>query len=831
MREYEPIAIIGYGCLYPPMMSTPEKLWETIMSAEDGVRDVKPSIWDVNKYYSRNRSAEDKTYCKKTGYIDKIPDLDKLANHFQINLNNISDMNRTQKMILYTILEALRSSKLQLSDIRDASFVTGNMLGDESFANYVERSQIKSYSKSIKSENNLYKHDELKEDLDKSLSIKASLFNIFPSNLLSGVMSALCVKGEGFTVDGACSGSLLAIDEAIKLIHNGNASMCLVTGALGNIGVTGNVAFSKIGALSETEAFPLDEKANGLIPGEGAGTVMIEKLSDALKLGHKVCGIIRGSGVASDGSGQAIYAPSTAGQYEAMKKSLHAADMTINDVDYVEMHATGTPVGDSIELESIMKLVNEAKRNTPLKIGSMKHQIGHSFSAAGMANLFKVLQAFQNQMLPPTEGFKQFSQKNNDIVNGHLIVNDKATKWPRATPYGRVASVNAFGFGGINANIIVQEFDPNIFKDTVSDDIKERNSEKNISVVGQGVWLDKDSNDLIPDNVPVSKNESFPFLKFKMPPRVVQKIDKSQLIGLIAADKAMEQAKDELEKIPRNRIGLYVGAMLGLKTAYTCDLRIRSEELVSSLKAVYPSLSSDKLASINKKYKAKFEPLSEDSLPGFMDNVVAGRISNSLNIRGANLVIDNGERSFETALQQALLSLKSNEYDAVVVGGVNANDLPEYTSLYKKVSGKSEKISNGACFFVLKRQQDLIKKENEAFLLTTDYVPNFVPDDHSVNYLGASGAFQMMREAGKQSSDYQEEKEENGRVNKEIAGCIQMNEAFFNTKRVNEILQEIDRNHIQHIISSTSQMAIYYKDIKDLRNKVLFYKKVSNGGN
>lgn len=832
MNDYEPIAIVGYGCLYPPLLTSPEELWDGVLKGTKGVRNVNNSVWDTDKYYSKYRSAEDKTYCKKTGYLSELPHLEKLIEQNGLNSDEVIKLNRTQKMILYTVLKALESANLNLESITQEGFVIGNMLGDESFANYVAQNRMKKFvdehSKEITNDDNEIKH--VKKSLSESLNVESSDFNVFPSNMLAGLKKLLKLHGISFTIDGACSGSLLAIDEAIKLIHQNKTSKSVVTGVLGNIGVTGNVAFSKIGALSDTEARPLDSQANGLIPGEGSGSIIIESLSNAINDGSHIYGVIRGSGVASDGKGQAIYAPSVDGQYTAMMKSLAAAKMTLNDIDYVEMHATGTPVGDKVELQSIMKIFNESGRKKPLKIGSMKHQIGHSFSAAGMANLFKVLQGFNHQNLPPTHGFGDFSAENKSITSNNLIVNSNEEDWHWDSEHGRTASINAFGFGGINANILVQEYDEGLFKSILSKSVSSTLTlpDSNYSIVGQGTWVDKGFQGNIPSEAPISKFTSFPFIKFKMPPKVVQKIDKSQQVGLLAADKALENAKEELNGIPREKIGLYVGGMLGLKTAFECDLRIRSEELRTAVQKSCTNVNSQKLEKINMQFKQKFESLSEDSLPGFMDNIVAGRISNSLDIRGVNAVIDAGKNSFDVAMNQAILSLQNNEYDAVVVGGVNSNDLPEYVDLYNELYSNDLVVENGACFFVIKRTVDLKDTDNEIFNISSDASIKTINNSVSLDadFLGAENAFKMLNKINEHAkrpemaTDFE---------NSEAKSDFSI--AFFDTENAIEASQMIKNEMFLDTQNESSKMAIFYTGLQDLEEKVEFLKKIQVGSN
>lgn len=791
--EYAPIAIIGYGCLYPPSMFDNKSMWNEILNGENGVRTVTNSQWDINKYYSTNHNDEDKTYCKKTGYINRFPSMLNLIEKFDIEKELFYELNRTQKMMLYTTLKAMEMSNILKNDLSSIPFIVGNMLGDESFANYVLINRANDF---IQDKNNKTFKKELIKELRQSSNV--SLFNKFPSNLLKGVQRILGFSNKSFVIDGACSGSLLAIDEAIKLIHHGDSKITCVTGVLGNIGVTGNVSFSKIGALSQSSAKPLDYQADGLIPGEGSGTIFLENLDEAQKKGHVILGVIRGSGVTSDGSGQAIYAPNIDGQYRAMKKSLHRAKLTINDIDYVEMHATGTPVGDKVEIQSVLKLCKEENRLKPLMIGSIKHQIGHSFSAAGMANLFVVLESFNHHIIPPTHGFNHFPEELRTMIGKELVVNTTKYLWKSDKP--RTALVNAFGFGGINANVLVQEYVPNSVSNN-HNSYKERQNK--YVIVGKGAWLKEKDNSLNDKNI--SYAQDFPFLDFKIPPSVIEKIDKSQRVSLIAAKKAINDAADELKGVNKEKIGVYVGSMMGLKTAYECDLRIRRKEYEEVLKKTN-NATDIRIDQLSNEFQRKFEKLSEDSLPGFMDNIVAGRIANAFDIEGVNAVIDGGKDSFPIALEQGLRSLDIGEYDAIIIGAINTNDLPEYTKLYKKLNSQVINVKEGAFFFVLKRQDNIKSKEKE--VISYEEV-KMHSSNEKISYLGASYAYEFYMKLLKENS----EKE--------------YKVALFKNRNAKRCLNFLDKN--KSLITSEADLAIIFKSRKELVKKLELLKRIQEG--
>ena len=579
------------------------------------------------------------------------------------------------------------TKNIQCTD--DISMVVGNMLGDFSFSNECltnRESQIEYYLEHNKEFKNLDK--EKQENIKKSLryGIKNKFDNEIDfsnrglhSNLCKGVADILNIKGRSFLVDGACSGSLLAVDNAAKIIHQNKAKTCIVSGVLGNMVVTGNIAFAKIGGLSEKGSFPLDSKASGLIPGEGVGTIIIKKLSDAIKDGNKIFGVLRGTGVASDGKGKSIYAPSSEGQYKAIKKSLDVAGVDPLYVDYVETHATGTRVGDIVE------------------------------SSAGMANLIKVMEGFNRNMLPPTNYFEKFVDEF-EMGKVKFYVNKELCPWKKKESTPKAALVNAFGFGGINANVLIEEYIPDYHKELLKSYVENsENKDIDVSIVGIGCidnngcnyeewsknikngfkYIDKYPSNRYPEEINEIYNSKgnlkasfiedfkFPCIKFKVPPVILKEIDRAQQLALVASHQVISSYGQE--NIVGDKTGVYIGNMLGLETSIKNDI-------INNVRKYIPKTA-------------------EDTLPGYMDNIVAGRISNFFDLTSSNAVYDADKISFEQALEEGIMSLQSKENDLILVGGVNGNMSPEFIQLIEKLNIDSNTIpAEGSAVFLIKRR-------------------------------------------------------------------------------------------------------------------------------
>jgi len=731
------------------------------MDGTEGIREISKNIWNPDKYYNPDRCAPDKTYCKFSGYLDEFHAPVQALMKLGVSINRYEELNRTQKMVMHTILQSVMSANYSLEDIRDSALFVGNMLGDPIMSNYILHTYVSLYSdiannyiekKGTYIHNNRWM-DMLATTMKDRLKIGSKLDkSLFPSSLASQIADILGLNQLSMVVDGACSGGLIVIDEAIKCLHQKKVKKCIVIGVLGNMGVSGNVAFSKIGGLSATQSKPLDKNADGLTPGEGAGTIIIKLLSDALVDGDKIYGVIRGSGVASDGAGQSIYAPSSRGQHAAMRKSLSQAEMTMKDIDYVEMHATGTSVGDKVEVRSILQLCEEDHIEKPVALGSLKAQIGHSFSGAGMANVFKVLLAMREQLLPPTYHFTSLPDEFDD-VSKYIYVNAHAKYWERTNNTPRKALINAFGFGGINANVLVEEYELEYHKALISryqSGRDEQCEDRKYVVVGYGYFEERPNDSskrktkTTDPGICKTNDFVFPYIKFKIPPIIYNKLDEAQRFSLLAVSAALDRAG---LKLPLTKTGVFSGGIFGLKNAYTSDVRIRSVEYTDALREILGSdLREDDYHEIEEAFKSHFEEIGEDTLPGFMDNIVAGRIANYFDTQGINATYDMDIGSFGAALHQGVLSLSSKENDVIIVGATNFNDLPAFDEAYRAFGSDSKFVRKGACFFVIKRQEDTPPEEVIAYITEPQFSKRAILPyaDSAFDYMGATEAFIML---------------------------------------------------------------------------------------
>ena len=276
------------------------------------------------------------------------------------------------------------------------------------------------------------------------------------SNTIAGrICNQFNLKGGGYTVDGACASSLLAVANACSALVAGDLDVAIAGGVDLSLDPFELVGFAKTGALASDEMRVFDKRSDGFWPGEGCGMVVLMRHDDALAQGRRVYAVISGWGISSDGSG-GMTRPESDGQIEALRRAYRRAGFGIETVSYCEGHGTGTAVGDATEIEVLSRARRETKINfPPAAIGSIKANIGHTKAAAGIAGLIKATMAVHTQVLPPTTGCEQPHPQLGG-PSPALRVLREAEPWPHDRPLR--ASVSAMGFGGINAHLVLESF-------------------------------------------------------------------------------------------------------------------------------------------------------------------------------------------------------------------------------------------------------------------------------------------------------------------------------------------------------------------------------------
>ncbi|KAI0540452.1 polyketide synthase [Xylaria digitata] len=423
----ENIAVISMACRLPGGVATPEDFWQLLQSGGDAITDVPKDRWDVDKIYNADPDVDGTSYCCRGGFLDSIYSYD--APFFGISPREAQSMDQTQHLMLELGWEVFERAGYIRDQLKGSS--TGVFLGVS----------------------NNGATNNTPPDL-KGHSITGSA-----SATLSGRISyTLGLQGPSLTVDTACSSSLVATHLACNALRQGECNIALAGGVslLLNPGI--HIEFSKLRGLSadgRCKAFSDDTDGTGF--SEGAAIVVLKRLSDAQRDGDEIHAVLRGSAVMHGGSSSGLTAPSGPGQVKLVRTTLVRAAMEPGDIDYIEAHGTATKLGDPIEATALAEVFGTGRSNSdPLRLGSAKSNIGHTQAAAGLVGLLKVVLSMQNNSLPKTLHISQPTTAV-DWKSANMELALENQPWLPSNNRLRRAGVSAFGIGGTNAHIIVEE--------------------------------------------------------------------------------------------------------------------------------------------------------------------------------------------------------------------------------------------------------------------------------------------------------------------------------------------------------------------------------------
>ncbi|MEH2403294.1 beta-ketoacyl synthase N-terminal-like domain-containing protein [Nostoc sp.] len=462
--QHNPIAIVGMASLLPKARNLRE-YWQNIVNKIDCITDVPSTHWSVEDYYDPNpRTPEDKTYCKKGGFI---PEVDFNPMEFGIPPSILEVTDVSQLLSLVIAKEAMEDAGY--GEKREFSRETVGVILGVAMAKQLgmplsARLEYPIWEKALKSSGLSDEDTQKIVEKIKSAYVKWDE-NAFPgmlANVVAGrIANRLNFGGMNCVVDAACASSFGALKMAISELVEHRSDMMLTGGVDTDNTIMAFISFSKTPAVSPSENVkPFDAKSDGMMLGEGIGMIVLRRLEDAERDNDKIYAVIKGIGTSSDGRYKSIYAPRKEGQIKALERAYEDAGFSPATVGLMEAHGTGTMAGDPTEFGSLKDFFGEHDdKKQHIALGSVKSQIGHTKAAAGAASLIKTALALHHKVLPPTINITEPNPKLN-IKNSAFYLNTETRPWIR--PEGeapRRAGVSSFGFGGTNYHVVLEEYE------------------------------------------------------------------------------------------------------------------------------------------------------------------------------------------------------------------------------------------------------------------------------------------------------------------------------------------------------------------------------------
>ncbi|WP_265442815.1 type I polyketide synthase [Acetivibrio straminisolvens] len=459
MDEDDDIAVISMACRFPDSKS-PEEFWSNIVKGKSSIGEIPLERWNADDYYSKEQEFG-KTYCRTGAFIDNCYDFD--AGLFNIADEEAEIMDPQQRIVLelmFELIERAGYSRQSVDGKRIALYLTAS---NNSFYEYHLNTLNKMRLQKFKSVSKL--SEEQQESLMKewdTLGVTEAHPNILVDNIPNMIAARASqefnLKGPALVVDTACSSSLVALHMACESIKRGECEMAVAGGINLLLTPTSYIYFSSAGALSRSgESKVFDADADGFVPGEGAGLVLLKPLKKAIADKDDILAVIKASAINNDGRSIGVMSPNPDGQREVIESLYRKSNMNPATIQYVETHGTGTKIGDPSEiraLDNAYKNLNPALNS--IAVGSIKANIGHLLNAAGIASFIKVVLALKNKKIPPQINV----YTPNPMIKFErtpFYIPMEAKDWEISGESARRAAINSFGFGGTNCHIVVEE--------------------------------------------------------------------------------------------------------------------------------------------------------------------------------------------------------------------------------------------------------------------------------------------------------------------------------------------------------------------------------------
>ena len=714
MSDFSPIAIVGRGLVLPKAHTT-AAFWQNVEQGVDCVEDVPADgRWGIapSLVTGTTDDSVDKMWSTKGGYITGF-DADDACEGTLVDKELLLQLDPVVQWSLSAAKQALLESKVVPG--ADGSKV-GCILGNLSFptsklAQFGEEAFLQQASQAAAA-------GELSQAMaDMAAAKKTHPLNRFMSGLPSAIVSeALGLHAGSFSLDAACASSLYAVQFAADALHTGRADVMLAGAVNAADSLFIHVGFCALNALSKTgQTRPFHRDADGLLPGEGAGVLALMRLEDAQQQGKHILGVIRGVGLSNDGRGRNLLAPSTEGQVRAIRRAWQRAGVDPSTANMLECHATGTSLGDLTEVNSLRSVFGEAAPRS-IGMGSLKSNMGHLITGAGVAGMLKVLGSFENNLLPKT----LHTDAPLDVFSDETLPFALATEarpFERQGDNARRAAVSAFGFGGNNAHVIVDDYQER------DDGLAPLPKVASVDTVITGMGVRIGEHDSVPSFIsalldddihPLATQASVNGAQVRFPPNSLRSSLPQQL-------HVFEAVREAAELLPADLDNTRVGVLIGME----CDVDVTTPGIRWRLKHWAQEWNAGaKLGLTDDAIDAWADAMRDASAPvvdaegvlGQMPNIPANRMSVQLDLRGPGFTISAEEISGLAALRTAQDFLARGELDAVLVGAVDVCGDFRHEAAVRGLAAHEVTSADAAVVFVVRRLGDVAEKDILAHL-------------------------------------------------------------------------------------------------------------------
>jgi len=714
MKNRPPIAVVGMSGIFPgaPDIDT---FWQNIISRVEAIKAIPDHRWIVNPESIYQPEYKTDFACsKRAGLIeDFTPDADGI----DIDPDLINSLDPLYRLTLSAGRDAFLECKISTIDKKRTGVVLAAIALPTDASSTIAREILgRSFEEELSTQ---FWNNHILESVKPLTRFQclASRVTSLPGAILA---KGLGLGGGSLTLDAACSSSLYAIKLACDELHSGRSDVMLAGGVSRPESLYTQVGFTQLQALSPSgRCAPFDRKADGLVVGEGTGFVVLKRLDDALRDKNKIAGLIHGIGLSNDIGGN-LLAPDSEGQVRAMESAYRSCGWSPLDIDLIECHGAGTPVGDMIELSSIRSLWGETGwSERQCAIGSIKSMTGHLLTAAGAAGMIKTLLSLKNKVLPPSLNFSSPAD-NSPLFSSPFRVQTQAAEWVPRDDIPRRAAVSAFGFGGINAHVLLEEWTAEPVKNiahevTLSTDVsghiqmEESNSETEIPVAVIGMdaafglidslqafqemifkgdsavrkrpenrWRGTDhiAKMHIGSDIPFGAfmdEISVLIGEFHIPPSEIPDMLPQHLLMLKTTANALADAGMPHRK-NRPDTGVIIGIEFDLE-ATNFHLRWNMINQVQKWRHAFaPDLNEKETKLWLKSLKdASGPPLTSARTVGSLGGIIASRIAKEFKFGGPSFVVSCEAASGIKALEIGVRSIQQQETDTFLVGAV---DLP-----------------------------------------------------------------------------------------------------------------------------------------------------------